>query len=724
MLIVRQIICFFLIFCSSAVYNQVKEKKTFDIRSYFDFLKNDNSQELVIKPQLNLCYQSNAPALPFLNFSTDIPDKGDYIVQIQFTDSVIINNITVPISKGLEKKSDQAIYYDANYFIEAFSPELFFPEKHFQRFTPVIARDTRKQYFHIYPFKYQEETNTLKIYTQFTIQLEKTTADGINEINQTRAFSATKDFFSQKETGFQSKYQPIGEIGDLLIVYRNTSDNLIKKLVNWKSKTGIKSHLLKLDENTIFPEDIKSEIEHYYDSIPDILYVLLIGEHSEIPSYLYKQFLNDDYYSDTYYSFIDGTDFAPELLIGRLSGTEQQNSIVIEKIIQYESYYLKENYEQNVMLIGSDQGTNIGDDNETDWEHLRNIGMYLSDSAQMYPYEYFDGSQGYPDSIGNPTPTAIKEGINSGKGLLFYTGHGDFSVLNTGNFFTMHVQQLENYNRLPVVISAACNNGKYIDLNCMAEAFTFAQRDNQHTGSVAFAGSSILMSWAPPMKTQDEFSRLINPNSTNYKSTLGAAFYNAQLSMLEKYPTTYGEEVMQTWILFGDPTLKMRINQKGILTVEHPQTIPYTTTELELHINEDNAFISLSQHDAVIASGQSSNHSIVFSQLDLVPDFPITITATKPNYQTYNGQINLFKSSDEYPFKVYPNPASGHLFILGSISIDEIQLVDVSGRIIPVNFDFSSNSVNLDHISTGIYQLVIHSDNNLYNYKIIKSHEN
>lgn len=721
----KQIICFFLIFCYSAVYTQVKEKKTFDIKSYFNFLKNDNSQEIVIKPPLNQCYQYNAPALPFFSFSADIPNKGDYTLKILFTDSITISNIHFPVSKGLEKQYGQTSYYDTSYFIEAFSSEAFFPKKNFQSFAPVIARDTRKQTFHIYPFKYQERTNTLKVYTQFIVQLEKTAAGGINEIHQARAFTSTKDIFAEKDLSeFQSKYQPIGEKGELLIIYRNTSDSLIRKFAGWKAKSGVKCHFLKLDNNTIFPEGIKARIESWYDSIPDILYVLLVGEHSEIPSYLYKQVLSDDYYSDTYYGFIDGTDFAPELLVGRFSGTEAENTVLINKTIHYESYYLKDNYEKNVMLMASDQGTNIGDDNETDWEHLRGIGIYLSDSAQMQAYEYFDGSQGNSDSPGNPTATDIKNGINAGKGFIFYTGHGDFSVLNTGSFFTMHVQQLENYNKLPVVISAACNNGKYIGLNCMAEAFTFAQKNSQNTGSVAFTGSSILMSWAPPMETQDEFARLINPNSSNYKSTLGAAFYNAQLSMLEKYPTTYGEEVMQTWILFGDPTLKMRVNQKGALLAQHPSIIPYTSTSIHLLINEDNAFISLSQNDSVIAFGQSSDHSIIFSQLDLSPDFPVDIVATKSDFQTYTGQINLFRSSGEVPFKVYPNPASHTLFILGSLAVDEVQLVDVSGRIIPVNFDFSANSVNLDHLSAGVYQLVIHSNNNLYNYKIIKSHEN
>src|SRR5690606_19542477 len=101
-------------FCYSAVYSQIKEEKAFDIKPYFNFLKNDNSQKITIKSPLNQCYQYSAPALPFFSFSADIPGKGDYTLNIRFTDSIIVDNIHFPVSKGLEKQYSHTSYYDTS----------------------------------------------------------------------------------------------------------------------------------------------------------------------------------------------------------------------------------------------------------------------------------------------------------------------------------------------------------------------------------------------------------------------------------------------------------------------------------------------------------------------------------------------------------------------------------------------------------------------------------
>lgn len=704
--------------CNVFLFGQ-KNQKTILLNNLYTI---ENSQIKTTSP-LKRTFQLHAPAVPYYKYTVEIPSKGSYELKITFLDSLTYENVHLFFSKGLEKTYLNYNSYDTTYYIEHFDSSSFFPKSNFKTFKPTIGRDSRFQTFHVFPFKYLSTNKTLKIYTRFSIELIKTNSVGENEILNERNYITTKNYYHKTgKTDFNSKYQAIGEEGEMLLVYRNTSDSIIQKFKHWKEQVGLRCHLLQLDNTSQTPEDIKAKITLYYDSIPDILYLQLIGDFNEIPSYLYKQFLTDDYYSDTYYAFIDGNDFIPELFVGRFSGTEAENNVIIDKSIRYEKYAFADNYEKNLMLIASDQGNNIGDDNETDWQHLRNIGIYLSDSVNMIPSEYFDGSQGELDIADNPTFTDIKNGINSGKGFLFYTGHGDFSVMNTGNFFTMHVKQLENYNQLPIVISVACNHGKYIGLDCMAEVFQNDTKNNQFTGSVAFTGSTILMAWAPPMETQDEFSRLMNPNEVDYKSTIGAAFYNAQLSMLEHYPTAFGEEVMQTWLLFGDPSLKMRVNQKGTIQVEHPSFIRSEETNLSFPINENNCFVSLSQNNQVIATGVSANNRIIFDNVLFNSNNPLELVATKPNHRTYIGNINLLPNS-ESPFTLFPIPTSKSLSIYGKYAIQNIAIYDVSGRII-VNFkDLSNNFINLETLSAGVYTLQIEANNTYYNYKIIKTNE-
>ncbi len=62
---------------------------------------------------------------------------------------------------------------------------------------------------------------------------------------------------------------------------------------------------------------------------------------------------------------------------------------------------------------------------------------------------------------------------------------------------------------LPYVISVACNNGQFDDYNeCFCEAWQRATHNGNPTGAIAITGSSISMSWDPPMDAQDEMNDL------------------------------------------------------------------------------------------------------------------------------------------------------------------------------------------------------------------------
>lgn len=675
-------------------------------------------------PSLAFSYQAAAPQIPFYLLCIPIPDVGRYDLKIAYLDSTVYSDIDIPLSQGLEKKNQQINLFDTSYLIATYNSNQYFPQRDFISFQPIIARDTRIQAFHLFPFKYLSAAKKLKVYTSFKIEVIPLPGEGINEITKKRNYLTTQNFYL-KNNPSPYKYQPISVAnGELLIVYRNTTDSLVKRFAAWKEKMGIKCHFLPLTQTDLIPDSIHQRITHYYDSIPDLLYLLLIGNEFEIPPYLYKTYLNTDYYSDSYYGMIDGNDFVPELLVGRFSGTENENRLLIDKTIAYEQYQEHSNYEKNLMLIASDQGENIGDDNETDWQHLRNIGQSLADSAQMTPHEYFDSSQGGLDAPGDPSTQDLKDGLNDGKGMVFYTGHGAFTSFTTGNFYNMNAKQLTNYRQLPVVVSAACDNGMFMNgLECLGEAFTFATKDQEPTGAVAFAGSSILMSWAPPMETQDEYSRLIQPHSPQYKKTLGGAFYNAQLSMLEKYPTVYGQEVMQTWILLGDPSLQLRIYQQGKIEVYHPETITTSTSALNFSININDALVTLSQNDSVIAKAVSHQNSVSFNQLTLNPQYPVEIVASKPNYQTYLGNIyftNNVSELEKDEIKVFPNPTRGQVYFVSKSPLSSVKVFDITGRKMDTKFDNFNNSINLDNLSTGLYQIFIKIGSIEYNYQIIK----
>lgn len=77
------------------------------------------------------------------------------------------------------------------------------------------------------------------------------------------------------------------------------------------------------------------------------------------------------------------------------------------------------------------------------------------------------------------------------------------------------------------------------------------------------------------------------------------------------------------------------------------------------------------------------------------------------------------QTKDDY-ITLYPNPTSSELQILSSMSIDEISLLDYTGRFIQ-KVQLNNNILNVSHLQAGIYMLQCKSNNLLYNVKFVKT---
>ena len=140
------------------------------------------------------------------------------------------------------------------------------------------------------------------------------------------------------------------------------------------------------------------------------------------------------------------------------------------------------------MGVASNQGP--GDDDEYDDEHIDNI------RADLLGFTYTE-----VDQIYDPTGTAamVTAGLNDGRSVINYCGHGSTTSWSSTGFSNTHVDALANDNMLPFIISVACVNGQFSSYTCFAEAWMRATNGGEPTGAIGFYGSSINQSWDPPM---------------------------------------------------------------------------------------------------------------------------------------------------------------------------------------------------------------------------------
>lgn len=137
--------------------------------------------------------------------------------------------------------------------------------------------------------------------------------------------------------------------------------------------------------------------------------------------------------------------------------------------------------------------------------------------------------------------------INSGRYLVNYSGHGTITTWASGGFFSnTHAAALNNGNNLSMVTMMTCLTGYFIySDDSLAEALI----NNQNGGSV--------MSWASSGLTTPDIQEVM---ATRFFAQIAAGNITRVGDLVKDAKTTinFGRDVRLSWVLLGDPTMKVR----------------------------------------------------------------------------------------------------------------------------------------------------------------------
>jgi hypothetical protein len=141
----------------------------------------------------------------------------------------------------------------------------------------------------------------------------------------------------------------------------------------------------------------------------------------------------------------------------------------------------------------------------------------------------------------------ILDAFEDGRILVNYTGHGSQAVWASGGVFENEdALNLENGFKLPLVVAMNCLNGLFQDvyLDSLAEAFLL----NPDGGAVAV--------WASSALTDPAGQDLMNRDL--YRSLFGGSHPSIGDAVLAAKADVSDQDTRNTWILFGDPSMKLR----------------------------------------------------------------------------------------------------------------------------------------------------------------------
>ncbi|MGD2187352.1 MAG: C25 family cysteine peptidase, partial [Desulfobacterales bacterium] len=324
-------------------------------------------------------------------------------------------------------------------------------------------------------------------------------------------------------------------------------------------------------------------------------YVLLVGDSSYdfkdnlqlgitnyVPTYLtFTEFMGETL-TDEWFVKISGNDAVPDLYIGRLPAeTEADATSMVNKILAYEAAPITKTWEKNVVLIADNQTEAY----EVYFETMNDNAESLLPGSMSDPFKGYLGDYLSPANLTND----IKAQINAGALIVNYSGHGSFQRwAGEGIFQNSDVADLTNAGKYPFVVNMSCLTGY----------FGFLSKTTGPEPSLAEAllkadSKGAIAALMPTAMTEPEGQHILDTALfeaifSKEIRRLGPAISDAKQTLLANGGTAV-EEISETFLLFGDPALTLKI------------PVPYKPTEVEIQLTAEG--IKLSWQAAEDSSG-------------------------------------------------------------------------------------------------------------------------
>ena len=249
--------------------------------------------------------------------------------------------------------------------------------------------------------------------------------------------------------------------------------------------------------------------------------------------------------TDNPYADLDG-DSRPDFAIGRwpvrtLTGLQT----IIKKNNDWQANLASTQYQDALLVSQAEDGQGLSFDKQTSGRialPLSNMDHF--DEVSIVSMEELINS-GTDDPIANAR-SQIATGINSGLGLLSYSGHASTSAWGSPALVnTSFIQNLQNSGKPTIVMPQACYTTYYESpsVNTLAHQWLFSG----DKGAVALHGASVLGEYRENAIFAERFLR----HSAN-KPTIGEAI------MAAKRELTDNNQMLANWALLGDPSLPLQ----------------------------------------------------------------------------------------------------------------------------------------------------------------------
>ena len=254
--------------------------------------------------------------------------------------------------------------------------------------------------------------------------------------------------------------------------------------------------------------------------------------------------------SDNWFGAVDGDDWHPVVAVGRFPVVEPAEvSAIVDKTIAYLSEPQLGSWRRDVMFIADE----IGSFQSASDEIAKGLGKegFLADKVYAKP-----------DITENAVhQRAIHDGIDAGRLLVHFIGHGGRYIWRTGppdlrknnDLFTLDdVSKLGNGTRLPMVLSMTCYSAPFDNPTEDSIGERFLREKDK--GAIAVFAASWRNSPSPEY-SKNVISELLQPGAT-----IGEAIVRAKKRSNDRV-------LVEMYNLLGDPAVVLERPRDGLLAV-------------------------------------------------------------------------------------------------------------------------------------------------------------
>ncbi|MCF7793336.1 MAG: PKD domain-containing protein [Candidatus Cloacimonetes bacterium] len=447
----------------------------------------------------------------------------------------------------------------------------------------------------------------------------------------------------------------------MLIVAHSDLLQTVQFFTAWKNAKGIDTEVILKEDAGTTNAEIKNYISDIYQTEefpPD--YLVIIGDINgpfAVPSFFINSGTEDDV-TDHPYTLMEGDDYFPEMIVGRMSvDSNNELQTIVSKVYNYEKtpYMGNTDWFEKALLVAG----NFSDSPPPPTTPVK-VTMWLRD--KMYDYGYDEITELYywpPNYNVYPGTSQIISAINDGVGIVTYRGWGDANGWHYPRFHVDDMNGVSNGYYLPVVTSIVCNTGDFANANadpCFGENWLTMGSPSSPAGGVVFVGPSDL-------HTRTKYNNAIFAGF--YQGLLdeeihsfGSAVLRGKYELWANYPFNresgdYVEFYYNVYNILGDPSIDVWTKVPQQINISLPDEISLGTNYLEVNAADlEGAVITAIKDDEVFAvENIVAGSALLYFNMQTTGN--LTVTVTKPNYHPLIQEIEVVNQNIDIGFEEF-----------------------------------------------------------------------